>query len=179
MAIDISHAVADLKDDFSATDALVDDIYNKYFAKYFIRTKEFETAFQNKVTPITDEQLEDIMVGLPLDLIQVSNSLAQFKQHQEIVKLTIKQRKKLKSNLPEDADMDTEYALMSIVYSSVITMVEGQISFSKELIMSAKKVWDARKRTETVSPIKETSIELPNYSSDILETGGSKHVPIF
>ena len=168
MAIDISHAVAELKDDFSSADTLVDEIYSKYFARYFNRTKELEAAFQNKTIPITDAQLEDIIVGLPLDLIQVSTSLAQFKQHQEIVKLTIKQRKKDKSDkLPWDADLDTEYALMSIVYSAVILRVEGEISFSKELIMGAKKVWDARKRTETIVPIKEQPVELPNYDVNL------------
>ena len=168
MAIDISHAVDELKDDFSSADTLVDEIYNKCFARYFNRTKELEAAFQNKTTPITDAQLEDIIVGLPLDLIQVSTSLAQFKQHQEIVKLTIKQRKKDKSDkLPWDADLDTEYALMSIVYSAVILRVEGEISFSKELIMGAKKVWDARKRTETIVPIKEQPVELPNYDVNL------------
>lgn len=163
MALDISNAVEALKDDFNAADGLVDEIYDKYFASYFNRTVEFDSLFENKEVPITDDQLEDIMVGLPLDLIKASSALAQFKQHNEIVKLTIKQRKKAKSDLPWDQDMDTEYALMSIVYSAVIARAESQISFSKELIMSAKKVWDARKRTESTVPIRESAVDLPEY----------------
>lgn len=164
MSIDISHALADLKEDFDAADKLVADIYAKYFADYFKRTEEFEKAFRSSETPITDAQLEDIMVGLPLDLIAASSGLAQFKQHKEIVKLTIKERKKSNSkDLPWETEKDAEYALMSIVYSSVIARVEGQISFSKELIMSAKKVWDARKHTEVVTPIKEAVVDLPEF----------------
>ena len=167
MALGISHAMEELKDDFASADALVLEIYDKYFASYFKRAEVFETAFRNKEIPITDEQLEDVMVGLPLDLIQVSGSLSQFKQHHEIVKLTIKQRKKAKTDeLPWDEDLDTEYALMAIVYNAVIARVESQISFSKELIMSAKKVWDARKRTEDTIPIKEY-VELPDYQPNI------------
>ena len=181
MALDISNAVEALKDDFNSADALVLEIYNKYFASYFKRTEEFEIAFSNKEVPISDNQLEDIMVGLPLDLIRASSGLAQFRQHHEIVKLTIKQRKKSKAEeLPWDADLDTEYALMSIVYNAVIARVESQISFSKELIMSAKKVWDARKRTETTVPIKETMPDLPEYPKyKTSNIGGIDNGPVF
>jgi hypothetical protein len=110
--------------------------------------------------------LEWVLISLPLDLKAASNALAQFKQHNEIVKLKIKQRK----NSGDADDLDEEYKLMSIIYSSVITRVEADISFSKELIMGAKKVWDARRKTETAIPIgevnTEVSEELPEYNAD-------------
>ena len=58
---------------------------------------------------------------------------------------------------------------MSKIYNSVNERVRRQISFSRELIMSSKKLWDARRATEDANPIggvvKEET-ELPNYSYD-------------
>ena len=175
MPVDLTHALESLKEDFDATEALVDEIYNKYFATNFERINALNEKFRDKSTPISDEDLEDIITAVPLDLYMVSNNLAQLQHQQEITKLKIKQRKK--SNTPEE-DLDIEYQLMAIVYSSVISRVEHQITFSKELIMGAKKIWDARRRTENTNPIKDKYIELPEYSQN-LDDGGTKHVPIF
>lgn len=159
---DISNALTALKEDFDAADGLVDELYDKYFTKYFTKEGELYTKFQSTDIAITDEELEWILLTLPLDLKAASNALAQFKQHNEIVKLKIKQRK-----ASGDSDeLDEEFKLMSIIYSSVITRVEADISFSKELIMGAKKVWDARRKTEQVNPINEVSTELPLYTAD-------------
>lgn len=159
---DISNALATLEEDFISADALVSEIYDKYFADYFKKEKEMHIRFQDADIPITDKELEWIITSLPLDLFSVSNALAQFKQHNEIVKLRIKQRKKQD---PEDG-LDEEYKLMNIIYTSVITRVEQEISFSKELIMGAKKVWDARRRTDQANPINEVNPELPDYVVD-------------
>lgn len=161
---DISNAMAALKEDFEASDKLVNDIYMSYFKKYFGHVDGMYEKFQDTDVPITDKELEWIITSLPLDLFAASNALAQFKSHNEIVKLTIKSRK---GDSPEG--IDAEYKLMSIIYSSVISLVELKISFSKELIMGAKKVWDAR-RTSEIAPINETSTlkipELPDYQLD-------------
>lgn len=159
---DISRALESLKEDFDAADNLVADIYDKYFASYFKKEVDMYAKFQDTDIVITDSELEWILISLPLDLKAASNALAQFKQHNEIVKLKIKQRK----NTGDTDDLDEEYKLMSIIYSSVITRVEADISFSKELIMGAKKVWDARRKTEQVTPIAETNAELPDYVID-------------
>lgn len=159
---DISNAIEALKEDFEAADGLVSEIYDKYFTKYFQKEVELYTKFQDTDIAITDGELEWILLSLPLDLKAASNALAQFKQHNEIVKLKIKQRK----NSGDTDDLDEEFKLMTIIYSSVITRVESDISFSKELIMGAKKVWDARRRTEQVNPVNEISTELPEYTAD-------------
>jgi hypothetical protein len=162
---DISRAAESLKEDFNSADALVTEIYDKYFAKYFKREIEMHLRFQDPDVPITDKELEWLITSLPLELFSVSNALAQFKQHNEIVKLKVKQRSKNKDSDPDG--LDEEYKLMSIIYSSVILRVEQEISFSKELIMGAKKVWDAR-RTGEHAPISEIVIppELPEYTID-------------
>lgn len=153
----ISNAMAALKDDFTAADEVVEEIYNNYFAKYFAKEAQMYTRFQDPEKSITDKELEWIITSLPLELMAASDALAQFKQHNEIIKLTIKQRKTLTQE-----DIDNEYKLMSIVYNCVITKVEHKLSFSKELIMGAKKVWDARKHTEQINPINEVN-SLPDY----------------
>ena len=163
---DITRAIESLKEDFDSADALVSDIYNKYFAHYFAKENEMHTRFKDAEVPITDKELEWIITSLPLELFSVSNALSQFKQHNEIVKLKIKQRKSKDKDIVDDG-LDEEYKLMSIIYASVITRVEQEISFSKELIMGAKKVWDARRNGERV-PIGEKLPEpdLPDYRID-------------
>ena len=157
---DISRAIASLEEDFNSADALVSEIYNKYFASYFKKEAEMHTRFQDTDRPITDSELSWIITALPLELFSVSNALAQFRKHNEIVKLKIKQRK---DNKDEDG-LDAEYKLMTIIYAAVINRVEQEISFSKELIMGAKKVWDARRSSEQ-APIGEiVPPELPDYS---------------
>lgn len=157
---DISRALDTLKEDFESADKLVEDIYTKYFARYFKKEVSMYDKFQDTDVVISDQELEWILISLPLDLKAASNALAQFKQHNEIVKLKIKQRK----NSGDDSDgLDEEFKLMTIIYTSVITRVESDISFSKELIMGAKKVWDARRRTEQSNPINEVTPELPDY----------------
>lgn len=160
---DISRALDCLKEDFESADNLVDEIYNKYFSRYFSRESEMYMKFRDADNPITDKELEWILISLPLDLKMAANSLAQFKQHNEIVKMKIKQRKSAKN---DNADgLDDEFKLMNIIYTSVITRVELEVSFSKELIMGAKKVWDARRSSDS-APIGEVVIkepELPEY----------------
>jgi len=160
---DISRAIDSLREDFESANNLENDIYNKYFSKYFVKEIEMHNRFQDAEVAITDLELSWIITALPLELFAVSTALAQFKQNNEIVKLKIKQRKS-KGKDVEDDGLDEEFKLMSIIYNAVIDRVEHQISFSKELIMGAKKVWDARRSTER-SPIGEVGIpDLPDYT---------------
>ena len=159
---DISKALESLQEDFNAADTLVDDIYTRYFGKFFKKVSEMFTRFRDADVPITDKELEWIITSLPLDLFSVANALAQFKQHNEIVKLKIKQRKN--ENVDATDGLDEEYKLMTIIYASVITRVEQEIAFSKELIMGTKKVWDARRSSER-PPIGAVNVNpvLPDY----------------
>ena len=87
---DITRAVESLKEDFESADALVDQIYNRYFGPYFKEMNSNFLRFRDADVPITDKELEWIITSLPLKLFSVANALAQFKQHNEIVKLTTK-----------------------------------------------------------------------------------------
>ena len=166
---DLTRVLEMLKDDFEAADELVDEIYAKYFSTYFRKESEMYGKFRDADNPITDKELEWILISLPLDLKMAANALAQFKQHNEIVKLKIKQRKSAK--LSDDDGLDAEFKLMNIIYTSVITRVELEVSFSKELIMGAKKVWDARRSSDS-APIGEVvnTPDLPEYRLDNNET---------
>lgn len=165
---DISRALETLKEDFDAADKLVEDIYNRYFLPYFQKEVEMHNRFKDVDVPINDTELSWIITALPLELFSAANALSQFKQHNEIVKLKIKQRKG-KDKDPDPDGLSEEYKLMSIIYSSVISRVEQEMSFSKELIMGAKKVWDARRSGEQ-APIGEVvpapEPELPEYRVD-------------
>jgi hypothetical protein len=159
----ISNALKEIQDDFKAADQLEESIYQTYFAKYFKLEEDLYARFRDTQVPINDSELEQIITVLPLDLISAANALSQFRAHNEIGKLAAKQRKKAKdaSNLPAD-DTDTEFQLMTIVYNAVISRVESQLSFSKELIMGAKKVWDAHRKTDQPVPIIKDE-EIPEY----------------
>lgn len=163
---DITRALEVLKEDFDAADNLVADIYEKYFSRFFNREHQMYDRFHDADVIINDRELEWILISLPLEMNAAANALTQFKQHNEIVKLKIKQRKSAKI---DDADgLDEEFKLMSIVYTSVITRVEMELSFSKELIMGAKKIWDARRNSETppvgeIGDIPAQEPQLPDY----------------
>lgn len=160
---DITRAIESLQEDFDAADKMVDEIYDKYFAQHFKRELEMYDRFRDADLLISDEELEWIITSLPMELFAVSYALTQFKQHNELVKLKIKQRK---GTDVDDPTLDAEYKIMSIIYTSVIARVEQEISFSKELIMGAKKVWDARRKTDHPSPINEVNTDLPDYVMD-------------
>lgn len=161
--MDLAKSVEKLQGAFNSVDAFIDELYATHFSMYFEQEERLYTRFRAITVPITDDELEEIITSLPLNLYKASSALAQFQAHNELSKLSIKQLKQL--DIPQDSDSISleEYQVMSVVYNTVITRVERQISFSKELIMGAKKVWDARRRTEQV-PIKETNSDLPDYA---------------
>lgn len=160
---DISRALTILKEDFDSADQLQEDIYNRYFSKYFVKESDLYEKFQNTDVSISDTDLEWILISLPLDIKMASSALTQFKQHNEIVKLKMKQRKS--AGVDAEDGLDEEFKLMSIIYTSVISRVEFDISFSKELIMGAKKIWDARRASENApaGEITPKHTELPDY----------------
>ena len=168
---DLARALEILKEDFNAADNLVDEIYNKYFDVYFKKECELYNKFRSEDNAISNKDLEWILISLPLDIKMASSALAQFKQHNEIVKLKIKQRKgKNKDDSVEVDGLDEEFKLMSIIYTSVITRVELDIAFSKELIMGAKKIWDARRNSEGApigEVVQDTESELPEYTPKV------------
>lgn len=166
----------------SDADAVLDWCKQKYdttFATYFQNTKELYQRLRDKHTPVTDQELETILMDLPMELFSVSEDLSAFRLKLEVIKLKNKEmesdllkqstEKSAAKRQEEVAVAMLENKLLVTAYSSVISRVENQISFCRELIMSAKKIWDGRRKTDMVNPIKEVTCEdeagLPEYGT--------------
>ena len=172
----------DMEEDIQGVTKWTDNIYNKYFSSFFHTQRHLYERMQSASRPITDSELEQILTELPLELFTVSESLSQFQISEEVVKLKFKEAEadKLNALSKEDPTLsDTkkkeqvaqtllEHKLLIMIYSIVSGRVDKQISFSRELIMGCKKIWDRRKNTDSADPI-GTSVDgsLPEYKPDI------------
>ena len=147
--------------------------YDKIFSQYFDNVSDLYLRLTKTKTKITDEELEWVLTFLPLQLIAVSEDLSLYKLNNNNLKIYIK-KLELESAHNSTAKTVTEskdiayldsasYRMLSNAYASVITRVENQINFSRELIMSAKKIWDSRKSTMEASPINSVNVELEDY----------------
>lgn len=147
------------KSDILPIQVYCDEIYkNNGFEKCFCNVDMLIGKMESNVTPISDSDLEWILIELPMKLFTASESLNKLKLSLEVVKLKLKEAKTDKAAISEDV---TEYQILKIVHETLISRVENQITLSKELIMGAKKVWDSRRITEKSNPVKE--VDLPDY----------------
>ena len=175
--INIDDIFKEVSADADAAQSWAEHLYLKSFATYFADVKDLYKSLSSKKRPITDAELEEILTTLPLQLITVSEVLSQFKISKEVVTLTLKQKEadhiknssatSVTQKKEEAATAVLEYKLVQTVYATVISRVENEISFSRELIMSAKKIWDARRSTDNVNPtgnVTTDSSELPDYA---------------
>lgn len=150
--------------------------YDGMFAPYFTEMEELYQRLKSDNNPITDDELEIILTDIPLQLYSVSEILATYKTKVELVKLNLKNKKYELANSPEFAEYTKTERNAKIsyeladdetlikLYLILIERVERQIGFSKELIMSAKKIWSARRSTESIGAVSD-SVDLPDYSS--------------
>lgn len=176
-----------------------DYLYQQHFQEYLGDVQELYRRIKADRRVITDAELEQILTELPLNLFMVSEGLNSIRLEAEVLKLRNKEKRiefsrsyaeqfesvKMSATDRKDAistsvnfDMIGSESLLA-VYSSVITRVENEISFARELIMSAKKIWDSRRSTERVNPVSEqlpsddSQPNLPVYRKD---TGGSAYI---
>ena len=172
----------------------VDTQYVKYFQSCFDSVRNIHKSMKSQTRAISDSELEWILTELPLQLFSISESLNKVRLDAEVIKL---RKKTVKAELDKTAAemvknnelsktevkgwVDTELAdhdILLAAYSSLITRVESEISFSKELIMGCKKIWDARKRTEQSNPVGEVvPSDIPNYSQSGYRGEGRYHEP--
>ena len=147
--------------------------YNKYFSKYFKGESELYNRLSSADNPITDVELEWILTSLPLELFSVTEQLSKLRTAQEVIKLHIKQVERkyisttegsLTQKKEDAAALTEEDKLLVTVYDSIIERVSREMAFSKELIMSAKKIWDARRNDGTLNPdVVHNNGTLPEY----------------
>lgn len=173
--MDLSKRLDRIKDDLNEVQEWADSEYDKYFAKYFKGEKELYDRMKSNSDPISDQELEWILTELPLELFSVTEQLSKLKTAQEVIKISVKQKERdIIESIPEGSAtqkkeqaqfLTMEDRLLIDVYDSIMDRVNKQMSFSKELIMSAKKIWDSRRADGilmpevVVEPKKET---LPN-----------------
>lgn len=168
---------AEYIDDISAW---VDEQYNQHFKPCFDQVRKIHKDMQNGARTITDTELEWILTDLPMLLFSISEDLNKVRLESEVIKL---RKKTVKAEMDKKAAemvkndelsktdakgwVDTELAdhdILLAAYNSLITRVESEISFSKELIMGCKKIWDSRRRTESSNPVGEVVPgQLPSY----------------
>lgn len=163
------------QEDLQSVNDWCEKLYTQRFSSYFVGVRELYSQLQSVDHPITDESLMWILTELPIELFNVSSVLNEFITHYEVLKLKIKNKEievagtatvlSISDRKDYVAHQVFGDKLLLSAYNSVATRVEKEISFSKELIMGAKKVWDARRSTEKSNPVSEVNPgdDLPEY----------------
>lgn len=152
-----------------------DTTYDTKFGAFFSKQHALYESMQSEFKPVTDEELEQILTEIPLQLFSVSEALSTFKLGLEVIKLDIKERSRRINEHSDTAAKQAELSSLAedriflMAYGSIVERVEHEISFSRELIMSAKKIWDSRRKTDAVLPVSpgDYSNSLPEYNPDI------------
>lgn len=141
----------------------IDAQYTERFSAYFSHVNTLYEKMHNVYTSITDSELEWILTTLPLELYSVSEKLNALNLDINIIKIEIKKKmRSVEQNSKEstvakrkqeasDSVLLDESVLKA--YESLVSLVESQISFCRELIMGSKKIWDARRRAESANPV--------------------------
>jgi len=181
----LDKVISEYSDDMNSIQTFCDDMYITYFDDNFKEIRELYKRMKSKVHPITDDELEYILTTFPMELFSVAEKLNKLRLNCEVVKLKNKQTlEKIRNDAIADAtahglnktqtnehvshvvaEKMVEYEVLYASYNSIITRVENEQTFSKELIMGAKKVWDSRRNSELSNPVGMVVPEdLPTYS---------------
>lgn len=170
--------------DLEDVQSFVDTVYHDNFEEHFSRVKDLYLELKSTTVPISDESLAFILTMLPLELFAVSEALNKLRLFYELIKLKNKEEELTATTQAQKFVNDnetsftssqeksdyikqyvtskmTEFYVMSLVYSTCISRVENEISFSRELIMGAKKIWDSRRSSEKAMPVGEVVPEDP------------------
>lgn len=166
--MDLKSIENNMQPDIDAVTTWCDDIYAEWFSSYFNSSRILFDRLKSKDKPISDEELSWILIQLPLQLFSASEALSKFRISQEVIKLKTKEiEMSIKGTAGTLQTIDNKILIMA--YAGIISRVESEISFSRELIMGAKKVWDSRRSTEGVHPVGEVDgnppIILPEYKT--------------
>lgn len=175
--------IEEYENDSAVIEHFCDELYDNLFAEHFTKVKEMYTRLKSEIHPITDEELEYILTLFPMELISVAEKLNKLRLDAQVVKLKNKEKAEAirHTALTEVSVMDltktekqeyvshrlnkdlVDYEILLAAYTAVTTRVENEQSFSKELIMGAKKIWDSRRAGESVNPVEPVASEIPEY----------------
>ena len=182
--MDIQNVLTQYASDNEVVHKFCDDIYNELFSDNFREVRSMYKRMKSEIHPITDEELEYILTTFPMELFTVAENLNKLRLDREVVKL---KNKETYENLRESATKESqaldmkkseaqeyinhkiaqqfvEYEVVLSAYDAIIGRVENEQSFSRELIMGAKKIWDSRRSSERVNPVGPAVAELPEYN---------------
>ena len=179
----IADVIKEYKSDNDAIHKFCDDLYSTLFNTNFEAIRDMYKRMKSNMKPITDDELEYILTTFPLELFTVAENLNKLRLDREVVKLKNKEKlESIRKKVEEAAaSLDVskaekqdwihrqvtseyvEYEIVLTAYDSVITRVENEQSFSRELIMGAKKIWDSRRSSESVNPVGPVVPNLPEY----------------
>lgn len=175
--MNLQSALNNVQSDIDQVEEWAESEYQNYFAPYFKGEVEiYRELKSNDTATISDATLEWILTYLPLELFSVSEQLSKLKTKQEVIRLHIKEEEDKFVQDPVNSAMSVtarkekaalltaEDKLLVDIYSNIADRVGREISFSRELIMSAKKIWDARRAVDgpAIGGIKEVDT-LPEY----------------
>ena len=152
--------------DIDAVTRYQNDVYDEMFSAEFSEVKNLSDMIKKSgYRSPSDEVLEIILMDVPLKLFDVAEKLNRLELTLQVLKLKLKEKKLDLKHSPEVREFNStqlsefltintiEDELMISIYSKLIDRVNCQISYSKELIMSAKKLWDRRKDAESAMPV--------------------------
>lgn len=164
------------EDNISSVGAWCDEQYDMYFAQHLSGFRIMFDRLKHGGNKVTDEELEDILMALPMKLFDAAEALSVFRLSIETVRIGAKKKECDLARTAKDDDglsasAAKEYAaenvlddrLLIAAYESIIERVERELAYCRELIMSAKKIWDARRRVDTANPVSEVTDELPEF----------------
>lgn len=171
--MNLQKTLENISSDINEVNEWAEGEYSKYFSQYFKGEVDLYNKMKSSRNQISDTELEWILTDLPMELFAVTEQLSKLKTAQEVIKLSIKERERDYVKLhtegsetkrkEEAAALTAEDRLLVTVYDQICDRVSRQMSFSKELIMSAKKIWDGRRADGIPLPEIVTSTDLPEY----------------
>ena len=162
VVMNITKLIDDTMKGVDELDAWCDKIYQDNFGDHFKEVRKLRAQMDMAERfPIPDADLEMILIDLPLELISALESVHRLRTHQELMKFNAKYRVREESPpTASKADRDEITAGMLAVakaYENIIERADREIAYCRELIMGAKKIWDARRNAENANPVSETT----------------------
>lgn len=149
-----------------------DDIYNENILPHFKEVNDFYDKIEkSEWRPISDDDLEMILTTLPLRLYSATEAVNRLGIHLSIMKFNAKRGIDVED---EDTRKMTMQAMQAIAnaYETIIGRAEREMTFCRELIMAAKKIWDARKRSECAMPVGEVVPDITDNKLHGYKAGG-------
>lgn len=171
----IQEVVDSHEGDFDEINNYVKELYRKQFKSQFDYIHTLADMMYDDYKPLSDEVLEQILTDVPLKLFDISECLSDVQARLQLLKLKIKNKKvEIKqshkgSNMTqtEISDIVTQSTLedeiLVVVYNQLISLVDSEVSYTKELIMGAKKIWDRRRQADSSMPVGIPTQDMPSY----------------